>query len=272
MPRLAMMALLTVMTSAATAQRPTVVLQAGLGDGHESWSAVSAVIAAQAQVFAYDRPGYGGRAPEQGPRDPCTIAAELRQALRHSGLAPPYILVGHSFGGLYQYVFAKLYPKDVAGILLVDPTHPDHWRRMQHDAPATAAFMKVMRAVAFSDVMRAEFDDQARCLEHIDTQQPLTIPARLLVRTQFGFMESTAFAKMTGSLASDWQRLLGVSAAQHVRGAGHYIHHDRPDDVVAALRAVIGEVRAHGNECVSTPSRSRSCSVGRKASRRVRSL
>lgn len=107
--------LLTIMTSGAAMQPPTAVLQAGLGDGHESWSAVSVAIAAEVRVFAYDRPGYGGRVPAEGLRDPCTITAELRQALRHSGLSPPYILVGHFFGGLYQYVFAKLYPEDVAG-------------------------------------------------------------------------------------------------------------------------------------------------------------
>lgn len=248
MPRFAMIVvLLTITRMVAAAQPPTVVLQAGLGDDHESWRTVAPAIAAQARVFAYDRPGYGRRAPTEDVRDPCTIAAELRQALLNAGLAPPYILVGHSFGGLYQYVFAKLYPKDVAGILLMDPTHPDHWRRMQHDAPATAVFMKVMRAVAFSNVMRAEFDDQARCLERIDTQRPLAIPARLLVRTQFGLMESGAFATMVGLLASNWQRLLGIRTAHHVAGAGHYIHHDRPGDVVAELQAVIGEVRAREN-------------------------
>lgn len=58
--------LLTIMTSGAAMQPPTAVLQAGLGDGHESWSAVSVAIAAEVRVFAYDRPGYGGRVPAEG--------------------------------------------------------------------------------------------------------------------------------------------------------------------------------------------------------------
>ena len=59
-------------------------------------------------VFAYDRPGYAGNPASEAPRDPCTVAAELRAQLRTAGLQPPYVLVGHSLGGLYQYVFARL--------------------------------------------------------------------------------------------------------------------------------------------------------------------
>ena len=59
-------------------------------------------------VFAYDRPGYAGNPASEALRDPCTVAAELRAQLRTAGLQPPYVLVGHSLGGLYQYVFARL--------------------------------------------------------------------------------------------------------------------------------------------------------------------
>ncbi|MBK7417536.1 MAG: alpha/beta hydrolase [Dechloromonas sp.] len=62
-------------------------------------------------MFAYDRPGYGSNPASNTPRDPCTIATELRDQLRSAGLPPPYVLVGHSLGGLYQYVFARLYPE-----------------------------------------------------------------------------------------------------------------------------------------------------------------
>lgn len=55
------------------------------------------------------------------------------------GAQPPYLLVGHSLGGQYQYAYALLFPQDVAGMLLLDPTHPDHWTSLQREAPLTAA-------------------------------------------------------------------------------------------------------------------------------------
>lgn len=220
---------------------PTVVLQSGLGDGKDSWEIVFAEIAKTNRVFAYDRPGYGSSPPVRASRDPCSIVEELRYALKTSGLAPPYVLVGHSLGGLYQFVFAKLHPEEVAGLVLLDPTHPDHWRRMQNDAPIDAAIVKMMRPV-FGTAMRAEFDDQAQCLERIDMKTPLSKPVRLLTKTQFDLTEQGSYKTMVRSLEDDWIRLLGAKRAQAVAGSGHYIHQDRPDIVIRELRSLIGEL------------------------------
>lgn len=99
--------------------------------------------------------------PTSEARNPCAISRKLRELLRYSGIAPPYLLVGHSFGGLDQFCFAMLFPQDVAGLVLLDPTHPDHWERMKSDAPTQAAFVNSLRIIAFRQVMRQEFDDQA---------------------------------------------------------------------------------------------------------------
>ncbi len=105
---------------------PVVVFQSGLGDGLSPWASVIARLPPTVSAFAYDRPGYGASVPAPtGARDACTIASELRELLKSAGLKPPYLLVGHSLGGLYQYVFARLYREDVAGLLLLDPTHRD---------------------------------------------------------------------------------------------------------------------------------------------------
>jgi pimeloyl-ACP methyl ester carboxylesterase len=235
----------TVASAVAGEALPAVVLQSGLGDGKDSWKTVFTMIAESNRVFAYDRPGYGDSPAVKSPRDPCTIAAELKSALVASGLAPPYVLVGHSLGGLYQFVFAKLYPEDVAGLVLLDPTHPDHWKRLQQDAPATATFIKGLRHTVFDATSRNEFDDQATCLERIDMKTPMTIPVRLLTRTKFEVIESGSFETMVHSLENDWRRLLGVQNIHRVAGAGHYIHKDQPEVVVQELRSLIGELSAN---------------------------
>lgn len=87
----------------------TVVLQSGLGDGRSSWDMVWPLVRARHRVFALDRPGYGDSPATAASREPCQVAGELRAALREAGVSPPYLLVGHSLGGLYQHVFARLY-------------------------------------------------------------------------------------------------------------------------------------------------------------------
>jgi pimeloyl-ACP methyl ester carboxylesterase len=222
---------------------PAVVLQSGLGDGKEAWSRVFDGLATHSTVVAYDRPGYGGSPLKAGPRDPCTVAREQRELLMSIGVMPPYILVGHSLGGLYEYVYARLYPDDVAGLVLLDATHPQQWERMQADTPTRAAVLKGLRLAAFTGAMGPEFDDQAACLDRLAPTQPLKAPTRLMVRTDFPVAERGEFQAMTVRLADDWRRLTGASAVEPVQGAGHYIQKDRPDTVVGVVRELVEQSR-----------------------------
>ena len=98
----------------------TVVFEAGLGDDWARWDKVAAEVAGRAQVFAYSRPGYGDSDPSGAPRTATRIVEDLRALLAARGFAPPYILVGHSFGGTYMELFAKAHPEEVTALVLVD--------------------------------------------------------------------------------------------------------------------------------------------------------
>lgn len=222
---------------------PLVVFQSGHGDGKDSWAPIFTKIAESNKVFAYDRPGYGDSPVMSSPRDPCEITEELRNVLRAAGAEPPYILVGHSLGGLYQFVYAKLYPGEVAGLVLLDPTHPDHWIRMQQDAPIAAAVLKTLHATIFTSTMRREFDDMNNCLEQLDMSTPLDKPVRILTKTKFELLELGAFETMVHALEDDWRRLSGTSMIKHVAGSGHYIHQDRPDVVIREINSLVSETQ-----------------------------
>jgi Predicted hydrolases or acyltransferases (alpha/beta hydrolase superfamily) len=106
---------------------PTVILEAGLGDLSFEWRAVQPEIAKVSRVCSYDRAGYGGSDPGPMPRTSGQIAKELHTLLRNANEAPPYVLVGHSFGGYSVRVFNGRYPNDVAGIVLADATQEDQY-------------------------------------------------------------------------------------------------------------------------------------------------
>ena len=220
---------------------PTVVFQSGLGDGKSVWAAVFNRMNTSESAFAYDRPGYGSSPWVVAPRDPCTIAAELRTALHDAGLNPPYILVGHSIGGLYQFAYAKLFPEEVAGLLLLDPTHPEHWPAMQQKAPGAAAVVSTLRRTVFTGAMRKEFDDQGMCIDRLQPQTPLKAPVRMIVRSRFDLVELGAFQAMVRDLEQQWQVLLPTLSRREAENAGHYIQKDRPDIVVQELQHLRSE-------------------------------
>jgi pimeloyl-ACP methyl ester carboxylesterase len=108
---------------------PTAVLEAGMGSFSPNWYWIQQELAATVRSVAYDRAGLGWSRRSRRPRDAQTIAVELRDALREAGIEPPYVLAGHSFGGLPVRAFADLYPELTAGLILVDASHPDQWVR-----------------------------------------------------------------------------------------------------------------------------------------------
>jgi pimeloyl-ACP methyl ester carboxylesterase len=124
---------------------PTVVLEAGMGSFSPNWHWVQQELAPTVRSVAYDRAGLGWSRRSRRPRDAQTIAVELRDALREAGIEPPYVLAGHSFGGLPIRAFADLYPELTAGLVLVDTSHPDQWARWP--TPYAAKILEVSQWV-----------------------------------------------------------------------------------------------------------------------------
>ncbi|WP_298611463.1 alpha/beta hydrolase [uncultured Thiothrix sp.] len=219
------------------AQLPTVVFQSGLGDDHTVWRAVLQGLNQQVATFSYDRPGYGASSQASSPRDPCQLAQEQHQLLKAVGVRPPYLLVGHSLGGLYEYVYATLYPEEVAGLVLLDPTHPQHLTRMQAEAPQ-AARMLSEATLLFTSTARQEFKAQQTCLHQLKPELAVNIPVRLLVSSKRSVLEQGAFAQLLAELAQDWQRKTHAPQIQAIN-SGHYIQTEQPQAVVAAIHELL---------------------------------
>jgi pimeloyl-ACP methyl ester carboxylesterase len=100
---------------------PTVVLDAGGANWSYTWRFVQPAMARFARVCSFDRAGYGFSDPSDRPATAANIVDDLHAALAKADIRPPYVLVGHSAGGLYMTLYADLYLSEVAGMVLVDP-------------------------------------------------------------------------------------------------------------------------------------------------------
>ncbi len=111
---------------------PTVVFQAG-GDmlGSLGWKPVMERVSAKTRACAYSRAGILWSDPARGAFEPEEVARDLHAALEAAGERPPYLLVGHSRGGLYNMIFAGLYRDEIAGMVFADSSHPDQEARFR---------------------------------------------------------------------------------------------------------------------------------------------
>ena len=222
---------------------PTVVFEAGLGHGKRTWGPVFNPVSAVTRSVAYDRAGYGQSEASSQSRDGLQIVLELRAMLQTQSIAPPYVLVGHSLGGTYMKLFAKTFPDEIVGVVLVDARHAEFSQRCRqlgvprllYDPPE--ALLAMMSATA-----RTELEAAPLTLKQTRRAGPFPdVP--LIVLTQ-----SSATSRWPKGLRKVWeasqQRLAKMSRLGRIKvcdDAGHNVHKDRPDIVV---RAVLNVVRA----------------------------
>jgi pimeloyl-ACP methyl ester carboxylesterase len=105
----------------------TVLFEAGIAATNLNWFHIQEEVSRFTATASYDRGGLGWSSPSRTPRTPGILAAELHELLWRAGLKPPFILVGHSYGGLVMRRYALLYPEEVAGVVLVDPMRCEEW-------------------------------------------------------------------------------------------------------------------------------------------------
>jgi pimeloyl-ACP methyl ester carboxylesterase len=255
---------------------PTVVLDSGLSDTWLHWYKVQPEVAKFTRVCAYDRAGVGLSDPRPGPRTSRVMAEELHTLLRNAGVAPPFVLAGHSMGGLNVRMYASLYRVEVAGMVLVDSCHPDQPRRI----PEFEKSSEYRRRQIERDRVLMPFGIP-RLLGWCGT----AVPGRQAAHRSFdctvqqkrgtlaemaGSNDSFAQAGATGSLGDmplivvseapssaaakqflaywypmqdELARLSSRGSRVHAQGSGHMIALDRPDVVIAAIRDVVAHCR-----------------------------
>jgi pimeloyl-ACP methyl ester carboxylesterase len=219
---------------------PAVVFENGLGTQLEYWQRTQAGASRFTTTLAYDRAGTGGSTDGNAPRDGRQVATELHAALRNSNVAPPYVLVGHSLGGLYVRIYASMYPDDVAALVLVDPT-PDNAA-----SPDTAADSPLPEANAIPATMQ-----QARAAP-LPASLPVYLISALGAEGEPWFTEADAERRQqrekerADELAAHQAWLAGISKGTLIvtRRSGHNVPVEEAGLVVATIRQALDAVTA----------------------------
>lgn len=127
---------------------PAVILEAGLNDFYVSWAKVQPEVSKSVRVCTYDRAGLGWSEASPRPRTSEVMAEELHTLLTNAGVEGPYILAGHSFGGINVRSFAQKYPDEVVGMVLVDSAHEGQGARLPFLKDAADQFVGQFRTLS----------------------------------------------------------------------------------------------------------------------------
>ncbi len=245
---------------------PTVVLQAGLGGNVLDWTYVQPILAQRFRVCSFDRPGAGWSERTDQPRSADAMAEELHLLLAAAGEPGPFLMVGHSLGGLLSLHYAQRYPDEVVGLVLLDAMHPDQFTRFPEagvalpDDPHLVLGRTPVAAAAYGmpaplQRLAQELAGQGKARVFVvremlgfvsDAREVRALPiphvaSRVLVHGNRewdqaypdGRMEE-AWTKMQSELASE----LGAPLPTVVQGSGHQIPLDAPQAVVDAVEAL----------------------------------
>jgi len=207
---------------------PTVVFEAGLGNDSTTWKSVAGPIAAFARVVLYDRAGLGQSLPMKNKNSAITaeeVAADLHALLSAADIHPPFILVGHSLGGLYMQMFARKYPGEVSGAVLLDSASsnaPGELKTRARLEPGTAAYL--------------EQEGIAESNRQVANGGPFpNVPLTIVAATDHG-----PYFKTWEPLLMQLQQQLATLSPRGTMvvasGSGHDIQIDRPDTVIDAVR------------------------------------
>ena len=248
---------------------PTVILEAGYGNDADTWdtvglgagSAQTAVlpgVAAFTRVCAYDRPGtildpdHRSRSdPVSMPRDAVAMVADLHALLSAAAIPGPYVLAGHSFGGLIVRLYAATYPDDVGGMVLIDAAHEEYYDQVQ----TVLASAQLAASTPTPDVLtgdpdfeRIDIDASTAAMREAAAASPLR-PLPLVVLTHglpwdwpAGY-PVTALEGIWGPLQEKLAALVPDSRLAVAEESGHFIPGDQPDLVIEAIQQVVEAVR-----------------------------
>lgn len=250
---------------------PTVVVEAGLAGFSLEWLEVQRRVASDLRVCVYDRAGYGWSDPGPLPRTVDRIAGELDKLLSAAGERPPFILVGHSFGGYVVRYFAAHAPERVAGLVFVDASQPEQHALMPLSLPrgggrlhATPVLPEGFPEALATTALRLMMKPGARQTQYSELTNfaasaarlgavselpmvPVVVLSRSVVGTTGAFDAAARDEQIWSALQVSFASRTPGSSFYEVDGAHHHIHLSHPERVAEAIRGVSMAARFAGD-------------------------
>lgn len=227
---------------------PTIILETGAGDDMTEWQSSLSRFEQYSQVFAYNRAGFKGSDSQNKQRNAHTIAIELRELLKEVNIPPPYILVGHSLGGLYMRVFANTFPDEIAAVIQIDSTHHEMIKNCTdpegnfYENPTGIPWWAFL---ILPNVVAGETKELCRSLDIASENKSFPkVPLVVLSSNKVPNGIEETSEKWRG-MENQQKHLATISpTSKHIicSACGHYVHQDKPELITEALEWIFDKL------------------------------
>jgi pimeloyl-ACP methyl ester carboxylesterase len=228
----------------------SIVLLNGAGLTLAGWQALYPGIERLGRVFAWNRFGLQGSDDPPAVQRGAVIVASLRELVAYAGLEPPYVLVGHSLGGLFANLFARLHPREVAGVLFLESTHPRDEATLPHDRAKLAQGLSKVQgepACEFEANLHAEIDAAGETVQEVEAAGAFPPVPVAVVTGGIDPPASLLPPEAVHARRAHQQALARLSPdTEHViaEGSGHFPQRSEPQLVLDVLERLLQRVHA----------------------------
>jgi len=222
-----------------------ILLFSGAGMGLQGWATLWPEIERMGTVLGWNRFGMQGSDPPRERQTGTTVLRSLRELVDHAGLEPPYLLVAHSVGGLFANLFARLYPEEVAGVLLLEATHPaDHEALKKHEGELARALSRLLALP--QALLKPNLHTELACVE--DTVREIEaagafppVPLRVVTGglTPRGWLMSPAAVAARRANQQELVRLSPLGEQVIAQKSGHFPQLTQADLVLRVLGELV---------------------------------
>jgi pimeloyl-ACP methyl ester carboxylesterase len=228
---------------------PAIVLFNGAGMTLGGWRALYPGIEQLGTVLAWNRFGIAGSDPPERIQSGAVVIASVRELLQYAGLEPPWVLVGHSLGGLYANLFARLHPQEVAGVLMLEATHPrDHEVLRMDEAQIVRSLRKVLQLPEglFRENLHSEVEAVGHVVQEVRAAGPFPeVPVAVVTGGMPPPKWIMAHEALEARLAHQRElaRLSPLGEHTVARKSGHFPQLSEPQLVLDALAKLLSRAR-----------------------------
>ncbi len=224
---------------------PSVLFEAGLGNSNNTWEDIQDNISQITTTLSYDRAGVGKSEGTLMPRTGMDIVQDLINLVNVVSLEPPFLLVGHSFGGLISRLFASIYPDIVAGMVLIDAA-PEN-KEISFQNVLTDKYKIEIKKYLKNPALNSEKIDKVKTYKQISKYKrsfnfPLTIFIRGLAKCYGSGWPEEEMLEVEQRLQLDFKNLSTMNKTIFAKKSSHYIHKDEPELIIKEIIQMVNTI------------------------------